>query len=307
MKHRVLVCDSLDVATLGLTDSFEVDYQPKITRDELLAKVGDYEVLVIRSRTKVDAQVIENAKRLKVIARPGSGIDNIDARAANAKGIEIVSSPESLVESVAEHVVGLMLALARNTTGADATMKSGRWEKDRFVGIELKGKTMGIAGLGRIGRRVAEIAGVLGMSVIGYDVVEVPQDTLSALKIRMVDLDTLFASSDFITLHVPLTTETRRMVDQRRLSLMKKSAFIINTSRGEVIDEAALYNVLKAGEIGGAALDVFEKEPPSPDAPIVTAPRTITTQHIGGQTEDAQRSAVTIAGAKINQFFSPRK
>jgi D-3-phosphoglycerate dehydrogenase / 2-oxoglutarate reductase len=145
------------------------------------------------------------------------------------------------------------------------------------------------------------------MSVIGYDVVEVPQDTLSALRIRMVDLDTLFASSDFITLHVPLTTETRRMVDQRRLSLMKKSAFIINTSRGEVIDEAALYNVLKAGEIGGAALDVFEKEPPSPDSPIVTAPRTITTQHIGGQTEDAQRSAVTIAGAKINQFFSARK
>jgi D-3-phosphoglycerate dehydrogenase / 2-oxoglutarate reductase len=221
--------------------------------------------------------------------------------------VEVFSSPESLVESVAEHVIGLMLALARNTPSADRTMKEGRWEKERFVGMEVKGKTLGIAGLGRIGRRVAEIARVLGLTLLGYDVVEVPQETLSSLGVKMVDLDTLFASSDFITIHVPLTTETKRMVDQRRLALMKHSAFIINTSRGEVIDEAALVRALGAGELGGAALDVFEKEPPGPDAAVVTAPRTITTQHIGGQTEDAQRSAVTIVGAKMNQFFSRRE
>jgi D-3-phosphoglycerate dehydrogenase / 2-oxoglutarate reductase len=302
LKRRVLVCDTLDVSNLGLNDEFEVDYEPKITRDELLSRVGEYDVLIVRSRTKADAEVIAHGTRLKLIARPGSGIDNIDSRAANARGIEVVSSPESLVESVAEHVIGLMLALARDTTDADATMKTGRWEKDRFVGTELKGKTLGIAGLGRIGRRVAEIARVLGMSLLGYDIIEVPQETLTSLGCSMVDLDTLCSSSDFITIHVPLTTETRRMIDQRRLALMRRGAFIVNTSRGEVIDEAALIRALRAGEIGGAGLDVFEHEPPGDS--VVGVPHMIMTPHIGGQTRDAQAKAVTFVGAKINRFFA---
>jgi D-3-phosphoglycerate dehydrogenase len=303
LKRRVLVCDTLDVPSLGLNDDeFEVDYQPKITREELLSKIEDYDVLVVRSRTKADGEVIERGRRLKLIARPGSGIDNIDTRAANARGVEVVNSPESLVESVAEHVIGLMLALARSTPEADATMKEGRWEKDRFVGIELKGKTLGIAGLGRIGRRVAEIARVMGMNLIAYDIIELPQETLTELDCSMVDLDTLCASSDFITVHVPLTTETRHMIDQRRLALMKKTAFIVNTSRGEVIDEAALQRALQAGEIGGAALDVFEREPPG--SGVAGVPRLIMTPHIGGQTRDAQTKAVTMVGAKINRFFT---
>ena len=304
-KRRVLVCDTLDVATLGLTDAFEVDYEPSITKEDLLAKVEGYDALVVRSRTKVDAEVIARATRLRIIARPGTGLDNIDLRAANARGVEVVNSPEALVEAVAEHVVGLMLAVARSIPAADASMKSGVWDKQRFVGTELKGKTLGIAGLGRIGRRVAEIARALGLSLLGYDVIEVPQETLAALGCRMVDLDSLFASSDFITLHVPLTSETRHMVDTRRISLMKRSAVIINTSRGEVIDEAALVKALEAGEIGGAALDVFEHEPPGPE--IVSASNIITTPHIGGQTKDAQDTAVTIVGAKINQFFAARQ
>lgn len=304
-KRRVLVCDAMDIATLGLSDSLEVDYEPKISRDDLLAMVQNYDALVIRSRTKVDAEVIATGTRLKIIARSGSGVDNIDLRAANAKGVEVVSSPEALVESVAEHVIGLMLALARGIPAADEAMKGGKWDKERFVGIELKGKTLGIAGLGRIGKRVAEIARVIGMSLLAYDVIEVPQETLTSLGCTMVDLDTLFASSDIITLHIPLTTETRRMVDQRRLSLMKTSSFLINTSRGEVVDEAALGRALKAGEIGGAALDVFESEPPRSD--IATAPNLIATPHIGGQTKDAQRMAVTIVGAKLNQFFAGRQ
>ncbi len=304
-KRRVLVCDTLDVPTLGLTEAFEVDYDPNITRDDLLARVESYDALVVRSRTKVDAEVIARATRLKIIARPGTGLDNIDLRAANAKGVEVVNSPEALVEAVAEHVVGLMLALARSIPAADASMKAGLWEKQRFVGVELKGKTLGIAGLGRIGRRVAEIARAMGMSLLGYDVIEVSQETLASLGCRMVDLDTLFASSDFITLHVPLTTETRHMVDRRRISLMKKTAALINTSRGEVVDEDALANALRAGEIGGAALDVFENEPPGPE--IVASPNLVTTPHIGGQTKDAQANAVTIVGAKINQFFAGRQ
>jgi len=304
-KRRVLVCDTLDVPTLGLTDAFEVDYDPNVTREDLLAKVEGYDAIVVRSRTKVDAEVIARATRLKIVGRPGTGLDNIDMRAANARGVDVVNSPEALVEAVAEHVIGLMLSLARSIPAADASMKAGIWEKQRFVGVELKGKTLGIAGLGRIGRRVAEIARAMGMSLLGYDVIEVPQETLASLGCRMVDLDTLFASADFITLHVPLTTETRHMVDRRRISLMKKGSALINTSRGEVIDEDALVKALEAGEVGGAALDVFENEPPG--AEIVAAPNLITTPHIGGQTKDAQTNAVRIVGAKINQFFAGRQ
>ncbi|MDA4117374.1 MAG: hydroxyacid dehydrogenase [Thaumarchaeota archaeon] len=304
-KRRVLVCDTLDVATLGLTDAFEVDYEPKITKEELLAKVEHYDALVVRSRTKVDADVMARATRLRLVARPGTGLDNIDLAAANAKGVEVVNSPEALVEAVSEHVLGLMLALARNIPAADASMKRGAWEKERFVGVELKGKTLGIAGLGRIGRRVGEIAKVMGMSIVGYDVIEVPQETLASLGCRMVDLDSLFASSDFITLHVPLTKETRHMVDSRRLSLMKKNAFLINTSRGEVIDEADLAEALRTGEIGGAGLDVFEKEPPG--AEITMLENVIATPHVGGQTRDAQTRAIAIVGAKTNQFFAGRQ
>jgi D-3-phosphoglycerate dehydrogenase len=304
-KRRVLVCDTMDVAALGLTDSFEVDYDPNITKEDLLAKVESYDALVVRSRTKVDAEVMARATRLKIVGRPGTGLDNIDLRAANARGVEVVNSPEALVEAVAEHVIGLMLALGRNIPAADASMKAGLWEKQRFVGVELKGKTLGIAGLGRIGRRVAEMARVMGMSLLGYDVIEVSQETLDSLGCTMVDLDTLFASSDFITLHVPLTNETRHMVDPRRIALMKRNSALINTSRGEVIDQAALARALRAGEIGGAALDVFESEPP--DAEIVTAPNLVTTPHIGGQTKDAQTAAVTNVGAKINQYFAGRQ
>jgi D-3-phosphoglycerate dehydrogenase / 2-oxoglutarate reductase len=300
-----MVCDTMDVALLGLTEAFEVDYVPNISRDELLARVGSYDVLVVRSRTKVDAGVIARAPRLKLIARAGSGVDNIDTAAASAKGIEVLSSPESLVESVAEHVVGLMLALARSTISADSSMKEGRWDKARFVGVELRGKTLGIVGVGRIGRRVGEIARVLGMTLLGYDLVEVPQETLVSLDCKMVDLDTLFASSDFVTLHVPLTSETRHLVDRRRLSLMRKSAFIVNTARGEVIDEAALISALNSGAIRGAGLDVFAGEPRITE--VVTAANTVTTPHIGGQTEDAQTSAVTLAGARITEFFDSRQ
>lgn len=299
--HRVLVCDAMDVATLGLSNDFEVDYSPKITGEELVARVGSYDVLVVRSRTKVDAGVIARATHLKLIVRVGSGVDNIDTDAAAARGIDVQSSPESLVESVAEDVLGMMLALARGTVSADASMKAGRWEKASFVGVELRGKTLGIVGMGRIGTRVGEIAKALGMSLLGYDVVEVAGETLDSLGCKMVDLDALFASSDFITLHVPLTPETRHLVDGRRLSLMKRTAFIVNTARGAVIDEAALIKALEAQEVAGAGLDVFEAEPKV--TAVVNAPNTITTPHIGGQTEDAQASAVSVAGSKITEFF----
>lgn len=305
MKHKVLICDTVDVAALSLPEDFEVDYLPKITPGELLVNVPEYEVLVVRSRTKVDSNVIERATKLKLIARPGTGLDNVDLRAANARGIEVVNSPEALVEAVAEHVLGLMLSLARGIPAADASTRSGQWQKEGFVGVELKGRTLGIAGLGRIGRRVGEIAKVLGMPVLGYDVVEISGDVLDSIGCKMVDMDTLFSSSDFITLHVPLSPETRNLVDSRRLSLMKKSAYLVNASRGEVVDEVALARALREGKIAGAGLDVFEKEPPSPE--LLSAPNLVATPHIAGQTSDAQRMAITVTGAKIVQFFGHRQ
>jgi D-3-phosphoglycerate dehydrogenase len=304
-NRKVLICDTVDVAALALPEGFEVDYLPKITPEEVLQRVAEYDVVVVRSRTKIDSAVIDRAAKLKLIARPGTGLDNIDLRAANAKGIEVVNSPEALVEAVAEQVVGLMLALARKTPSADASTRSGKWEKERFVGVELRGRTLGIAGMGRIGRRVGEIAKVLGMNVLGYDIIEISRDVLSSIGCTMVDLDTLFSSSDFVTLHVPLSPETRHLVDSRRLSLMRKGAFLINTSRGEVIDEAALSAALTGGTIAGAALDVFEKEPPGPD--MLKAPNLIATPHIGGQTAEAQRMAITVTGSKIAQFFANRQ
>ncbi len=297
----VLICDAVEVDALGLGDDFEVDYSPGITREELEVKIPNYDVLIVRSRTKVDASLIEKARSLRMIARPGTGLDNIDLNAASARGIEVVNSPESLVEAVSEHVIGVMLAMARRLTAADASTRAGGWEKERMMGVELSARTLGIVGLGRIGRRVAEVAHALGMTILGYDIVELSPDALESIGCRVVDLDTLFYSSDFITLHVPLSPETVRMVDTRRISLMKKTAFLVNASRGGVIDEAALASALREGLLAGAALDVFEKEPPS-DA-ILSAPNLVATPHIGGQTIEAQTKAISVVGAKIRKHF----
>ncbi len=299
---RLLICDHVEVDRLALGAGIAVDYRPTITREELLAVAGEYEAFIIRSRTKIDREVLERATRLKLVARPGTGLDNVDVEFAKSKGISVVNSPESLVEAVAEHVVLLMLALSRKVVAADNGTKSGKWEKTALMGRELKGKVLGIVGLGRIGRRIAEIARTLGMSVLFYDVIAIPPEVASALGARVVSLDELFASSDYITLHVPMTPDTAHMVNASRLTQMKPSAFLVNTSRGGVIDEEALAVALKEKRIAGAALDVFEKEPPS--GAILSAPNTILTPHIGGQTEEAQINAIVVIGEKVRAFFS---
>ncbi len=301
---KVLICDHVEVDKLALGPGIEVDYKPTITREELLASVEGYEALIIRSRTKVDREVLDKGARLKLVARPGTGLDNVDVEYARSKGVTVVNSPESLVEGVAEHVVLLMLALSRKLTVADAGTKAGKWEKNALMGRELKGKTLGIVGLGRIGRRIAEIAKTLGMSVLFYDVITIPPDVVASLGAKVVGLDELFATSDFVTLHVPMTKETSHMIGALRLAQMKKTACIVNTSRGGVIDETALAVALKDGRIAGAALDVFEKEPPS--GAILSAPNTILTPHIGGQTEEAQANAIVVIGEKVKAFFSSR-
>ncbi len=301
MMVKVLICDHLETDKLALGDPITVDYRPSITREELLRVVGAYDALIVRSRTKVDSKLIDKASNLKLVARPGTGLDNVDVDYAKSKGIQVVNSPESPVEAVAEHVTLLMLALSRNLVEADESIKAGRWEKNSLVGTEVKGKVLGIVGLGRIGRRIAEIAGTLGMSVLVYDVITIPPEVIAKLRCRVVTLDELFGSSDYITLHVPMTEETRHMVSPAKLSQMKKGAFLINTSRGGVIDEEGLAAALRDGRIGGAALDVFEKEPPSGE--ILSAPNTILTPHIGGQTDEAQADAIRVVGEKVRSFF----
>jgi len=304
-KVRLLVCDRLGIAELGLGGNFEVDYRPEITREELLRSVGGYDGLVVRSRTRIDREVIETASRLRLIARPGTGLDNVDLKAAESKGVAVVNSPESLVEAVAEHVILLMLALSRRLVLADSSVKGGGWAKDALTGSELKGKTLGIVGLGRIGRRVGEIASRFGMSIAGYDIIPIAEEILRRLECKLLPLDTLLSSADYVTIHVPLTPETSHLIDSRRLSMMKRAAFLVNTSRGGVVEERSLVKALKKGEIAGAALDVFETEPPR--GGLLSAPNIILTPHIGGQTLEAQAHATKAVGKKIELFFEGRK
>jgi len=299
---RVLVCDHVELEKVSLGAGFEVDYDPSISREKLLEVVGNYDALIVRSRTKVDKEVLQRATNLKLVARPGTGLDNVDVEFAKLRGIAVVNSPESLVEGVAEHVVLLMLALSRKLVAADVSTHAGGWEKNSLVGVELKGKTLGVVGFGRIGRRIAEVAKSMGMSILTYDVIPIPQESLDAVGARVVSLDELLRSSDYVTLHVPMTPDTRHMIGEERISSMKKGAYLINTSRGGVIDEASLATALASGHLGGAGLDVFEAEPPT--GPILTAPNTILTPHIGGQTQEAQESAITSIGEKVRGFFS---
>ena len=299
---KVLICDHVEVEQLALGPAMAVDYRPTITREELLSVAGNYEAIIVRSRTKLDRAVLEKAARLKLVARPGTGLDNIDVEFAKSKGVTVVNSPESLVEAVAEHVLLLMLGLSRKVVSADVSTRAGRWEKNALVGRELRGKVLGIVGLGRIGRRIGEVARAMGMRILVYDVIPLPREVLDPLGAEVVSLDELFSSSDFITLHVPMTPETSHLVGAERLSRMKRGAVLVNTSRGGVVDEEALASALREGRLGGAALDVFEKEPPS--GAILAAPNTILTPHIGGQTEEAQSDAITVIGEKVRSFFA---
>lgn len=299
---KVLVSDHIEIDKLSLGPGFEVDYRPGIQKDELMKIIGGYDALVVRSRTKVDRDLLDRARKLKLVARPGTGLDNVDVEYARSKGVQVVNSPESLVEAVAEQVLLLMLALSRRLPTAASTTAAGRWEKDALQGVELRGKTLGIVGFGRIGKRIGEIARVLGMNILVYDVIPIPPDVIAQVGCKVVSLEELLATSDYVTLHVPMTDQTRHMLDGTRLGMMKKTAFLVNTSRGGVVDEHALTESLRQGRLAGAALDVFEKEPPTGE--ILIAPNTILTPHVGGQTAEAQSDAIEVIGEKVTAFFS---
>jgi len=299
MQLKVLVCDPVSTKCLELLKAvgLEVSYQPKISVEDLIKQIPEYDAVIVRSRTKITSSVIEAGKKLKVIGRAGIGVDNIDVEAASKKNIVVVNTPESSTQAVAELTIGLMLSLARKIPLGDRGIKEGRWLKNELMGIELRGKTLGIIGLGRIGSRVGALAKAFGMKIIVNDIAKLPEQLIKSLEAEVVDLDTLLSRSDFVTLHVPLTPQTKHLINRERLAKMKRGAYLINTSRGGVVDEEALYEALKEGQLAGAALDVFEHEPPTSE--VVKLPNVICTPHIGAQTIEAQDAAGEMLAEKV--------
>jgi D-3-phosphoglycerate dehydrogenase len=283
-------------------NGLKVTYEPEITPEQIAEKIGTFEVVVVRSRTKMTRELVEKADKCKIIARVGVGLDNIDQEAAKEKNIKVINAVEGAITAVAELVIGLMLSMAREIPRADREIRNGNWIKKELMGTELKGKYLGIVGLGNIGKRLGRLARALNMNIIGYDVTEIDNEFSKEVGLMKADLDTLLSSADYVSFHVPLLDSTRHMINAEKLKMMKNTARIINTARGGVIDEEALYNSLKDGSLAGAALDVFEVEPATGNK-LITLPNFIATPHMGAQTKEAQLLAANIIAEKIIQVL----
>jgi D-3-phosphoglycerate dehydrogenase len=287
---KILLTDGLNENGQAILRAVaEVDDREDITADDLIKVAGEYDSMIVRGRTKVTEAVFDAARRLKVVGRAGVGVDNIDLLAAKAHSVTVVNAPRSTSRAVAELTLALMLSLARAVPRADAAMKAGQWIKKQLEGVELYGKTLGIIGLGNIGSVVLQCSAAMGMKVIGYDPL-LPDDEIRRRGAEPVSLSDMYIQSDFITLHIPLTADTKGMINQQALSQMKPGVRLICAARGGVIDEDALLESLNSGRVAGAALDVFAKEPPGQSA-LASHPNVVATPHIGAQTEEAQARA----------------
>ncbi|MEK7782912.1 MAG: phosphoglycerate dehydrogenase [Candidatus Binatota bacterium] len=303
---NILVTDSLAPQGLEVferTPGFKVDVRLGLKPPELKKSIGDYHGWVIRSGTKVTADLIEAAENLKVIGRAGVGVENIDVEAASKKGIVVMNTPGGNNVTTAEHTISLMLSLARHIPQAVASLKAGQWKRDKFMGVELCNKTLGVIGLGNVGRIVAERAVGLRMKVIGHDPF-VLSENAARLGVELVSLEEIFKRSDFITVHVPLTNETRGLINRKAIAKMKKGVRIINCARGGIVDEKDLAEALKEGKVSGAALDVYVDEPPSPDHPLVKMEQVITTPHLGASTDEAQLNVAIAVAEQMVDFLT---
>ena len=298
---RVLICDSIAPNGVALLrQQVQVDDQTGIEAGQLSQIIDRYQGLIVRSRTKLTADLLAHAQQLKIIARAGVGLDNIDLQAAKQHGIVVINTPEATTITVAEHTLALILALIRNIPQANASIKTGNWEKRMFIGKELAGKTLGIIGVGRIGQAVANRARSFGLNLLGYDPY-VSEELLDHLNIQSVQLQDLYSLSDLITVHTPLNQNTRGMINAEAIAAMKPGVLLISTSRGGIIEEQALLAGLQTGQVGGAALDVFETEPPGLNN-LISHPNLIATPHIAAQTKDAQERAANQAAEEIIRF-----
>ncbi len=300
---KVLISDKMDprAAQIFRERGIEVDEITGKTKDELIAMIGDYDGLAIRSATKVTADVIAAAKNLKVVGRAGIGVDNVDIPAASAAGIVVMNTPFGNSITTAEHAIALMFALARQLPEADVSTQAGKWEKNRFMGVELTSKTLGLIGAGNIGSIVADRARGLKMKVVAYDPFLTPERAVD-MGVEKVTLDALLARADFITLHTPLTNETRNILNAEALAKTKKGVRIINCARGGLIDEAALKAAMDSGQVGGAALDVFVEEPATA-SPLFGTPNFISTPHLGASTSEAQVNVAIQVAEQLSDFL----
>jgi len=297
---KVLICDPIakEAVTILKKAGLEVIEKTGLSEANLVGCIGDYNAIIVRSATKVTRKVIDAGKKLEVIARGGVGVDNIDMVAAKEKGIPVVNTPKAPSISVAEHAFALLFSLARSIPQADATTKAGKWEKKKFKGFELYGKTLGLIGVGRIGQEVAVRALGLGMKVITYDPFGCAATTIHAPQMDSCDLAKLIREADIITLHVPLTDTTRGMIGEKEIASMKDGVVIVNCARGGVVDEKALLEGLTSGKVRGACLDVFEKEPPA-DNPLLKLDNVVVTPHIASQTAEGQFRVGTEVAALV--------
>lgn len=302
---RVLISDSLAPQGLEILEharGIEVEYAPNLSPDALLEKIREADGLVIRSGTKVTREVFEAATKLRVVGRAGIGVDNVDLPAATERGVVVVNTPSGNNVTTAEHAIALLIALARHIPQATASMKAGKWEKNAFTGMELSNRTLGVIGLGNIGRVAAQKAQGLGMRVIAFDP-HLPEDVAAKLDVELVDLDTIFARSDAITVHVPKTKDTAGLLNAAAFAKCKPGVLIINAARGGIVDEKALLAALESGKVGGAGLDVFEQEPPPKDHPLVLHPKVICTPHLGASTEQAQLNVAIQVAEQVRDFL----
>lgn len=305
-KPIVLIAEELSPATVAvLGDRFEIRNCDGANRAELLLAITTADAILVRSATKVDAEAIAAAKNLKVIARAGVGLDNIDIPAASAAGVLVVNAPTSNIVSAAELAVGLLMASARNIVPANLALKNGKWARSKFGGIELQDKTVGIIGMGKIGLLVAKRLAGFDMKFVAYDPY-VKQAPTGGPEIKMVDLDELLKVSDFITLHLPKTKETVGLIGAEALKKVKPTVHIINAARGGVLDEAALLHALKEGRVAGAGLDVYETEPCT-DSPLFALDQVVATPHLGASTEEAQEKAGVAVAESVVAFFTGRQ
>jgi len=300
MTYHVLIPDSVDKAALEVFKTIpeiRVTAGEQMKREETLAAIVDADALILRSATKADAELINAANNLKIIARAGVGVDNVHVPSATARGIAVANTPDGNTIATAEHAFGLMLALARFIPQAHQSMQNGKWDRKTYMGAELRGKTLGIIGFGRIGRAIAKRAQAFEMTVIAVDPY-IPQDVAADLGVELVDLDTLYGRADFLTLHSLITDETRGMINAASIAKMKKGVRIVNAARGALINDADLAEALKSGQVAGAALDVYAEEPPQPNHPLIGLPNVIDTPHLAASTEEAQ-VAVAVEAAQL--------
>lgn len=297
---KVLVAEPISNEAIEFMkeNGLQVDVKTEMEREDLIKIIPEYDAIIVRSQIKVDSAMLEAAKKLKIIGRAGVGVDNIDINAATQRGIVVVNAPGGNTISAAEHTIALILAAARRIPQADKSVKEGKWERKKFIGIELRGKTVGVIGFGRVGFEVAKRCKALEMNVVAFDPY-VPKERAEQIGAKLVDLDTLLSISDVITIHVPRTKETVGLIGKEKFEKMKDGVIIVNAARGGIVDEKALYEAIESGKVFAAGIDVYEKEPPDPDNPLLKAENVITTPHIAASTREAQLNVGMIIAEDI--------